>query len=104
MADTKTVNMGEHVDIPKVSSIAGGVKMNSDMGRTLWSSLRSLFVFVLAIVLPLSPLALLILLIRQPDTATNGLTWVWVTMGAITELIAFLTAYGLVHSVLEADR
>lgn len=104
MAEIKTVNMGEHVDIPKVSSIAGGVKMHSDMGGALWSSVGSLFVFVLAVVLPLSPLSLLVLLLRQPDTAINGLTWVWVTIGVITEMIAFLTAYGLVRSILEADR
>ncbi len=63
----------------------------------------SLLVFLMAAALPIFPLVLIVLLLRQPDTGPNGLTWLWISMGVITELIAFLVAYGLVRSVLEAE-
>jgi hypothetical protein len=103
MATSQLPNEGEHVDIPAVSSISGGVAMHTDRGRALWSSLGPLVVFLLALTLVALPLVLLFLLLRQPDTGPNGLTWVWVSMMVITGALAFLVAYGIVRSVLEAD-
>lgn len=101
----KEMILGEHVDIPKVSSIAAGVRIRENrLGRALWSRGGSIVVFVMASILPLAPVLLLVLLLRQPDAGSSGLTWVWVTMGVITEAIAFLVAYGLVRSVLEAEQ
>ncbi len=105
MADSdETPAQGAHVDIPKISSIAGRVAVHNDsLGRALWMRGGSLLVFLMAAALPIFPLVLIVLLLRQPDTGPNGLTWLWISMGVITELIAFLVAYGLVRSVLEAE-
>jgi hypothetical protein len=96
---------GEIVTIPAVSSISGRVRVHSgdSSQRALWARGGSIIVFLMAFALVALPIALLILLIRQPDTAAFGLTWVWITMGIITELLAFLTAYGLVRSILEPE-
>jgi len=93
---------GEHIDIPAMSSISGNVAMHTDTGRTLWAN-SSILVFLMAASLPIVPMALLVMLLRQPNSAAEGLTWLWIAMAFITEAIAFLTAYGLVRSVLEAE-
>ena len=103
MATTELPNQGEHVDIPAVSSISGKVVMHVDRGRTLWASFGSIGVFGLALTLVALPLVLLFLLLRQPDTETAGLAWLWLSMMVITGAISFLVAYGIVRSVLEAD-
>ncbi len=103
MAPTELPNQGQHIDIPKVSSISGGVAMHSDPGRTLWASVGPIVVFGLALSLVGLPLVLLFLLLRQPDTAASGLAWLWIGMMVITGAISFLVAYGIVRSVLEAD-
>ncbi len=102
MADS-SVKKGEIVSIPKISSIAGHVTVHNDMGQALWKRGGSLVVFLMALALPLSPLLLLVLLIQQPDVQANNLSWLWITIGAITEPIAILTAYGLVRYVAEGD-
>jgi hypothetical protein len=95
---------GAHVDIPKISSIAGRVAIHNDnLGRAMWTRGGSLLVFLMAAALPILPLVLVVLLLRQPATGPHGLTWLWISMGVITELIAFLVSYGLVRSVLEAE-
>lgn len=103
MATKQLPNEGEHVDIPAVSSISGGVAMHADRGRALWASLGPLVVFGLSLTLVALPLVLLFLLLRQPDTGPSGLTWLWLSMIVITGAISFLVAYGIVRSVLEAD-
>ena len=103
MATDEAPKQGQHIDIPAVSSISGNVAMHADRGRTLWASFGPVGVFLMALALPVLPLVLLFLLLRQPDTATNGLAWLWISMMVITGAIAFLVAYGLVRSVLEAD-
>ncbi len=102
MADS-SVKKGEIISIPKVSSIAGHVSVHNDMGQTLWKRGGSLVVFLMALALPLSPLLLLVMLIQQPDVQTYHLSWLWITMGVITEPIAILTAYGLVRFVAEGE-
>ena len=103
MPDQPSVQ-GAHVDIPAVSSISGQVAMHNDsVARALWTRGGSLFVFAMAAALPILPLVLLVLLLRESLTNANGLFWLWIAMGVITELIAFLVAYGLVRSVLEGE-
>ncbi len=103
MATTDAPKQGEHIDIPAVSSISGGVAMHVDRGRTLWSSFGPIVVFGLALTLVALPLVLLFMLLRQPDTAASGLAWLWITMMVITGALSFLVAYGIVRSVLEAE-
>jgi drug/metabolite transporter (DMT)-like permease len=103
MTTPELPKQGAHVDIPAVSSISGGVAMHADRGRTLWSSFGPIVVFGLALTLVALPLVLLFLLLRQPDTETSGLAWLWIAMMVITGAISFLVAYGIVRSVLEAD-
>jgi|GEM_PF-3417834 len=95
-----------HIAIPKISSISGRVKVhnNDSAGRALWANGGSILVFVMAFSLFALPLFILALLLRQPDTGPNGLTWVWIVMGVITESIAILAGYGLIRSVLETER
>jgi hypothetical protein len=102
MADSEAPKKGEIVKIPAISSIAGRVTVHRDGGKALWAR-SGILVFLMALALPVLPLVLLVLLLRQPDTGPNGLIWVWVTMIVITELIALLVAYGLVRTVLESD-
>jgi hypothetical protein len=104
MATEDLPNQGQHVDIPKVSSISGGVAMHADPGRTLWSSLGPIAVFGLALTLVALPLVLLFLILRQPDTGPSGLAWLWISMMVITGALSFLVAFGIVRSVLEADH
>lgn len=94
---------GEIVAIPQISSIAGRVAVHGDPGRSLWKTAGSLLVFLMALAIVLLPLVLLFLLLRQPDTATAGLTWLWISLMVITGALGFLVAYGIVRSVLEAD-
>ncbi len=94
---------GEIVAIPKISSIAGRVAVHADPGRSLWKVLGSGIVFLMALAVVLLPLVLLFLLLRQPDTGPNGLTWVWISLMVITGTLGFLVAYGIVRSVLESD-
>jgi hypothetical protein len=94
---------GEIIAIPTVSSIAGGVVVHRDPGRSLWKTGGSLIVFLMALAIVLLPLVLLFLLLRQPDTGPSGLTWVWISLMVITGALGFLVAYGIVRSVLEAD-
>jgi cytochrome c biogenesis protein CcdA len=94
---------GAHVDIPKVSSIAGRVAVHSDPGKSLWNVVGSSLVFLMALAVVLLPLVLLFLLLRQPDTGPNGLTWVWITLMVITGALGFMVAYGMVRSVLESE-
>jgi hypothetical protein len=103
MADTDTTPKGEIIAIPQVSSIAGRVAVHSDPGRSLWKTGGSLLVFLMALAVVLLPLVLLFMLLRQPDTATAGLTWLWLSLMVITGALGFLVAYGIVRSVLEAD-
>lgn len=95
--------LGEHIDIPKVSSISGRVAVHNDSGRTLWGVPSQLIVFVMAAALFILPVVLLFLLLRQPDTATHGLTWLWIAMLFITGPIAYMVASGMVRSILEAN-
>ncbi len=105
MAETQEQpkKLGEHIDIP--AHVAANITMARDAsGRALWVNGGGLVVFLMAAVLPIVPLVLLVLLFRQPDTATAGLSWLWITMAVITGLIAFMVANGLIRSVLEAER
>jgi hypothetical protein len=95
----------EIVKIPEISSIAGRVRVHRDsgLGRLFFGGTGSLLVFVMAAVLPIVPLILLFLLLRQPDVGSSGLAWVWISMIVITEAIALLAAIGIVRSVIEGD-
>jgi hypothetical protein len=94
---------GEIIAIPEISSIAGRVAVHADPGRSLWKVAGSGLVFLMALAVVLLPLVLLFLLLRQPDTGPNGLTWVWISLMVITGTLGFLVAYGIVRSVLESD-
>jgi hypothetical protein len=94
---------GEIIPIPKVSSIAGRVAVHSDPGKSLWNTAGSLLVFLMALAIVLLPLVLLFMLLRQPDTVSAGLAWLWISLMVITGALGFLVAYGIVRSVLEAD-
>ncbi len=102
-AESAPTKKGEIVAIPAVSSIAGRVAVHSDPGRSLWKSGGSVLVFLMALAVVLLPLVLLFLLLRQPDTGSSGLTWVWISLMVITGALGFMVAYGIVRSVLEAD-
>lgn len=94
---------GQHIDIPKISSISGRTAVHNDsMSRALWTRGGSLVTFLMALALPVLPIVLLIKLIAQPGTGPSGLTWVWITMLVVTGAISFLAAFGIVRSVLEA--
>jgi hypothetical protein len=100
---SSTSQKGELVSIPKVSSIAGNVKMRSDRGRSLSITGGALIVFAFAVALPLTPLTIIIPLLRLHESNGINLTWLWIAMLVITEAFAFLTSYGLVHSLLESE-
>lgn len=102
MADTEAPKKGEIIQIPAISSISGRVAVHHDGGKSLWAN-SGILVFLMALALPVLPLVLLVLLLRQPDTGPAGLIWVWATMIIITETIALLVAYGLVRTMLESD-
>lgn len=102
-ATDEAPKQGAHVDIPKVSSIAGRVAVHADTGKSLWNVAGSSVVFLMALAVVLLPLVLLFMLLRQPDTGPNGLTWVWITLMMITGALGFLVAYGIVRSVLESE-
>lgn len=104
MATTEDLpNQGTHIDIPKVSSIARRVAVHADAGKSLWNVAGSAAVFLMALTIVLLPLVLLFLLLRQPDTGPNGLSWVWITLMVITGALGFMVAYGMVRSVLESE-
>jgi hypothetical protein len=101
MAKTNAPVQGEHVDIPKISPIAARVSVNAPPG--IPGAIRSGFVFIAAVAVPVLPAILLYMLLNQKDTGPAGLTWVWLTVGGIVEVLAFMAAYGIVRSLLEAD-
>jgi hypothetical protein len=99
-----TPKQGAHVDIPQISSIAGRVAVHNDsLGRSVWARGGSLLVFVMAAALVVLPLLLVVLLLRQTLNGPENLIWLWISMLVISEIIAFMVAYGLIHSVLEAE-
>ena len=102
MADSpeKKVVQGDHVDIP--ANVSANIAIKSDnIGRSLWANGGSVLVFLLAFSIVAAPIVLLVMLFRQAEAS---LIWVWITMAVISLLIAFLVAFGLVRSVLEAER
>lgn len=105
MAETseKPVTQGQHIDIPAHAATRVTLR-NDNAGRALWASGGGLLVFIMAASVPILPLALVVLLYRQPEVMAAGLQWVWITIGVVAEMIAFLVAYGMVRSVLEAER
>ncbi len=96
---------GEIIQIPKVSPISGRVTVHRDsgLGRLLFGNFGGLIVFLMAVALPVLPLILMVMLLRQPDIGSTGLSWVWISMLVITELLALLVSFGLVRSVLEGE-
>jgi hypothetical protein len=72
-----------------------GSRPPTDAAHPLRQSAGTLLAAVLCLSLPLAPATIMTLLLIQPATQREGLTWLWVAMIVLIEAIAIFCAVGL---------